>query len=66
MYKPSLNESLQPIDWAAPPWAKALVTTRQGGISQPPYDHFNLADHVGDDPARVRENRSLLEKALDR
>ncbi len=31
-------------------------TTRDGGVSDPPYDRLNLGGAVGDDPARVAEN----------
>ena len=34
-----------------------VVTTRAGGVSPPPYDSLNLALHVGDEKARVLENR---------
>lgn len=37
-----------------------MVTTREGGASAPPYDSFNLADHVGDDPSAVSANRDRL------
>ncbi|EWC63018.1 hypothetical protein UO65_1645 [Actinokineospora spheciospongiae] len=37
-----------------------MVTTREGGVSRPPYDSFNLGGHVGDDPAAVRANRERL------
>ncbi|MDS4031348.1 MAG: peptidoglycan editing factor PgeF [Candidatus Contendobacter sp.] len=47
-------------DWPAPVRVRAISTTRHGGISPPPYDSLNLADHVGDDPARVAENRRRL------
>ncbi len=47
-------------DWDAPACVRALVTTRVGGVSAPPYDGFNLASHVGDDPLRVAENRLSL------
>jgi YfiH family protein len=50
---------LQP-DWPAPTHVKALVTTRQGGCSNAPYDSLNLADHVGDDVVCVARNRALL------
>jgi YfiH family protein len=36
---------------------------RNGGVSRPPYDGANIGDHVGDDPAYVAENRSLLAAA---
>lgn len=36
---------------------EALVTTRHGGVSAPPYDSLNLGLHVGDDPDAVIENR---------
>ncbi|MDO9243254.1 MAG: peptidoglycan editing factor PgeF [Rhodocyclaceae bacterium] len=51
-------------DWPAPANVRALVTTRAGGISQAPWDSFNLADHVGDDPAAVAANRRLLRAHL--
>jgi len=47
-------------DWPAPPRVAALATTRQGGVSAPPCHTFNLAAHVGDDPAAVAENRARL------
>jgi YfiH family protein len=51
-------------DWPAPPNVQARVTTRLSGYSQWPYDSFNLADHVGDDPIAVAANRELLKQAL--
>ena len=35
-----------------------------GGLSSPPFDSFNLGDHVGDDPARVAANRARLAAAV--
>ncbi|MEZ5115598.1 MAG: peptidoglycan editing factor PgeF [Candidatus Nanopelagicales bacterium] len=40
--------------------ARWLFTDRTGGVSAPPYDSFNLATHVGDDPDAVATNRSRL------
>jgi polyphenol oxidase len=40
-----------------------FVTDRFNGLSVPPYDSLNLGDHVGDDAARVRENRVLVTRA---
>lgn len=60
------NNALELIipDWPAPPNIRACVTTRLGGYSQSPYDSFNLADHVGDDPTAVAANRKLLQQVL--
>ena len=51
-------------DWPAPAQVRAVCTTRQGGISLPPYDSLNLGDHVGDDPAAVASNRVAFSRAL--
>ncbi|MFC1683877.1 peptidoglycan editing factor PgeF [Pseudomonadota bacterium] len=51
-------------DWPAPPHIRTIVTTRQGGVSLPPFDGLNLADHVGDDPKAVIQNRKLLCESL--
>ena len=51
-------------DWPAPPSVIATVTTRPGGVSEGPYQAMNTATHVGDDPARVAENRRLLRQQL--
>jgi purine-nucleoside/S-methyl-5'-thioadenosine phosphorylase / adenosine deaminase len=50
--------------WEAPgPYAVAF-TTRQGGVSEGPYESLNLGRLNGDDPARVDENRRRLCAAL--
>ena len=51
-------------DWPAPPGVRALVTTRQGGVSAEPWASFNLASHVGDDLAAVIANRAQLRQSL--
>ncbi|NOZ09931.1 MAG: peptidoglycan editing factor PgeF [Gammaproteobacteria bacterium] len=51
-------------DWPAPKSVKAACTTRIGGVSAPPYDSFNLADHVGDCIESVQENRRRLGQQL--
>jgi YfiH family protein len=50
---------IQP-DWPAPNHVKAFTSRRSGGFSQPPFDSFNLAQHVGDDQGLVNQNRQLL------
>lgn len=47
-------------DWPAPARARAGTTTRQGGMSEVPYDSLNLGDHVGDAVQAVVENRRRL------
>ena len=47
-------------DWTTPANVRALLTTRVGGCSLPPYDRFNLGAHVGDMPAVVARNRAVL------
>jgi polyphenol oxidase len=42
---------------------RRVTTTRAGGVSRPPFDSFNLGDHVGDDPAAVSANRARLARA---
>lgn len=71
MNVPTLTEA----DCLVPPWSvsprvRALVTTRAGGVSLPPYGRWadghemegglNLGLHTGDDPAHVEENRARL------
>ncbi len=58
----SCTEFIYP-DWPAHPSVQAVSTTRVGGISQPPWDNFNLGDHVGDDPLAVAANRQQLVQA---
>ena len=60
-------------NWPAPPHVKAVFTSRgiaqtgfasKSGVSQPPFDAFNLGDHVGDDPNHVMANRHMLQVLL--
>lgn len=52
-------------DWPAPSRVKAVMTTRSGGYSLPPYHSLNLATHVGDSIERVLANRALLVQTLN-
>lgn len=47
-------------DWPAPDNVHAVITLRSRGSSNPPYNDFNLATHVGDDLVQVAANRSIL------
>ena len=63
----TLADVLQPA-WRVSPRVHALVTTRNGGVSLPPYGRWtdgaaqpgglNLGRQTDDDPARVEANRS--------
>lgn len=46
--------------WNAPRHIHAFTTVRTSGVSQVPFDSFNLGDHVGDNPSDVAKNRALL------
>lgn len=46
--------------WDLPSGVSAFYTSRCGGESLAPYDSFNLAKHVGDNPVDVASNRSQL------
>jgi YfiH family protein len=50
-------------EWPAPPHVRVVSTTRPGGASVGAYASFNLAAHVGDEPAHVERNRRSLREA---
>ncbi|MEF8793648.1 peptidoglycan editing factor PgeF [Thiohalorhabdus sp.] len=50
--------------WTGPPPVRLFITTRSGGHSHPPFDGFNLAAHVGDDPEALAPNRADLRTGL--
>lgn len=52
-------------DWPSPARVRAAFTLRTGGVSQSPYDTFNVGAHVGDDPRAVAENRTRLRASLE-
>ena len=51
--------------WPAPETVRAVSTTRLHGHSSPPYDSFNLAAHVDDNPDDVASNRQRLREQLE-
>ena len=58
------------FDYLVPEWpvhhnVQALITLRSKGSSSAPYDHFNLATHVGDNPQQVELNRQQLIDQLE-
>lgn len=46
------------------PGVQVASSLRSRGVSGGPWASFNLGDHVGDDPAAVRENRARLRETL--
>jgi YfiH family protein len=58
------SPSLLEFDWELPGGVRAAFTTRLGGVSEAPWDSFNVATHVGDAPANVAANRAKLSKML--
>lgn len=52
-------------DWPAPDNVQAAITLRSSGSSCSPYNHFNLATHVGDNPQQVELNRQQLIQQLN-
>ncbi|MDG6479587.1 peptidoglycan editing factor PgeF [Glaesserella parasuis] len=48
--------------WSVPDFVHAFTTTREGGVSQAPFDSLNLGDHVTDEPQSVQTNREILQE----
>jgi YfiH family protein len=48
------------LRWDAPGPYEVLFTTRQGGVSEGPFESLNLGKAVGDEPGCVDENRRRL------
>ena len=53
-------------NWPAPDSVKAVMTTREAGVSTEPWGSMNLGDHVGDAPQHVQANRDHLTRLLGR
>ena len=47
-------------DWPAPKNIRAYTSTRQHGFSKKPFDSFNIAQYVGDDPEWLQANIDAL------
>ena len=50
--------------WTVSQQIQAFCTTRQGGISKPPFNSLNLGLHAGDDVADVLQNRVIVRSEL--
>lgn len=64
MTSPTIDLALIQPNWPSVPSVQAFTTTRQGGVSLPPYDSLNLAYHVEDNPQAVSQNRQLLAQTI--
>ena len=49
-------------DWPAPSTIHTAISTRQGGVSLPPYAGLNLGSHVNDSALAVAQNRQLFKQ----
>lgn len=56
--------AFQYASWPLPSNVYAGWTDRQNGASTRPFDHFNVAHHVGDCVSSVQLNRARLESSL--
>ena len=52
-------------DWSVPASVKAIVSTRQGGVSAAPFNSLNIGLHVNDRESDVLINRKKIIKALN-
>ena len=50
--------------WTVSQRIQAFCTTRQGGISKPPFNSLNLGLNAGDDVADVLQNRSIVRSVV--
>ena len=48
------------INWPVPDNVRVISTTRSGGVSQSPFDSFNLGLHTADNSQDVLKNRATL------
>jgi len=53
-------QGIEPIEGFFPKGVFSFQTNRLGGFSKPPYNEFNLATHVADQPDSVAANRAML------
>lgn len=50
--------------WVVPQQIQSFYTTREGGVSKPPFDSLNLGVNAGDHLEDVLQNRSILRAGL--
>lgn len=52
------------LEWPSPTGVNAVYSDRLLGVSQSPYDSYNLGDHVGDSPQAVTTNRADFQLSM--
>lgn len=62
----AMGNPMRAGDFAGPSWPglHIFTTGRDGGVSKPPYDTFNVGAHVGDAADAVATNRLALRRRL--
>lgn len=63
-YYEELKEGISQVKGFFPDNFVALQTNRHGGVSETPFNRFNLGIHVGDNPQAVQANRDRLVSVL--
>lgn len=61
---PEPNQSFIAPNWHAPKNIRALMTTRQGGVSTGVFSSLNMGAHVGDKPECVAQNRAIVQQQV--
>ncbi|WP_411992312.1 peptidoglycan editing factor PgeF [Agarivorans sp. DSG3-1] len=52
------------VNWPCPANVVAVYSDRVAGVSQVPFDSYNLGDHVGDELAAVNSNRANFQMSM--
>ncbi|XXQ69470.1 peptidoglycan editing factor PgeF [Neisseriaceae bacterium B1] len=61
---PTQNQSFITPDWGAPQNVRALITTRQGGVSTGVFSSLNVGAHVGDKSEAFAQNRAIVQQQV--
>ncbi|WP_100121659.1 peptidoglycan editing factor PgeF [Snodgrassella communis] len=58
------KKSFFEAEWPASANVHTLISTRQGGVSRPPFTSLNVGAHVGDVSEAVQHNRALVQQQV--
>ncbi|MGY5452304.1 peptidoglycan editing factor PgeF [Agarivorans sp. MS3-6] len=56
--------AIHSVNWPCPDNVTAIYSDRLGGVSLPPFDSYNLGDHVGDCELAVQANRLAFQQHM--